>query len=63
MRIILLTAFLAGCGSYNEPWQNRFDLHVDQETGCEYLSKTSSASSLTPRVASDGVSHKGCAGG
>ncbi|GGX99006.1 hypothetical protein GCM10007386_32410 [Pseudoduganella dura] len=34
-------------------------VYIDSETGCEYLS-THTSTGLVPRMAADGLTHKGC---
>lgn len=49
-------------GGYEGTGAVSFRAHVDQATGCQYLSGSGSSTSFTPRIAADGKTHMGCRG-
>jgi hypothetical protein len=69
--LCLMLAALAGC-SYEPYPESRTRnaapeaidplVYRDRQTGCEYLTRGNSSSSLTPRIAADGKTHMGCNG-
>lgn len=62
LSIILLALVCAGCQPRTgEPdaAANNPVVYRDAETGCEYLS-TGQVNALTPRIDSDGLTHRGC---
>lgn len=69
--ICLVLAALAGCEPAAQPGDrppitkaSNWDMviHMDPETGCQYLRLMNSGRELTPRIAADGKTHMGCKG-
>lgn len=63
LSILLLALALSGCytGTRDDGPPSDPRVYVDSATHCEYLSTDHfHGSALTPRIASDGLTHRGC---